>query len=67
MQLNPCALLLGAGLLMLTGVVNAGPSNQVPKTTHLTAKINHALFVSKPDGASWYDVKEVKPLGSIPG
>lgn len=62
MKRNQYALFLGAGLLMVTGVANAGSSNQVPKTIHLTAQINDSLFVSKPDGSTWYDVEEIKPL-----
>lgn len=62
MKLNQFALILGAGLFFSTGVTNAAPTNQVPKTIHLTAQINDSLFVSKPDGSSWYDVEEIKPV-----
>lgn len=62
MKFNQYALILGMGMFFSAGVANAAPSNQVPKTIHLTANINDALFVSKPDGSSWYDVEEVKAV-----
>ncbi|GKX61961.1 Uncharacterised protein [Pragia fontium] len=62
MKFNQYALILGMSMFFGAGVANAEPSNQLPKTIHLTAQINDALFVSKPDGSSWYDVEEVRAL-----
>ncbi|CAM4094429.1 CS1 type fimbrial major subunit [Serratia silvae] len=62
MKFNKLTLMLGMSLFIGSGVANAAPSNQIPKTIHLTAQINDSLFVSKPDGSSWYDVEEIKPV-----
>lgn len=62
MKFNQYILILGMGLFISAGVAHSGPNSQVPKTIHLTAQINDSLFVSKPDGSSWYDVEEVKPV-----
>ncbi|OKP21417.1 CS1 type fimbrial major subunit [Serratia fonticola] len=62
MKFNQYALILGMGMFSCASAVHAAPSNQVPKTIHLTAQISDSLFVSKPDGSSWYDVEEIKPV-----
>lgn len=39
--------------------VNANPTNTVTKSITLTAQINDSLFVSKPDGSTWYSSEEL--------
>lgn len=57
MQLNKILLALGlAGALV--GMAHAAP---VSKSITLTAQINDAIFVSKPDGSTWYGTEALEP------
>lgn len=56
MKLNKILIALGlAGALV--GMAHAAP---VSKTITLTAQINDAIFVSKPDGSTWYGTEELE-------
>lgn len=46
-----------AGIFASTA--QAVPSNNVSKKITLTAQINDSLFVSKPDGSTWYTTEEL--------
>lgn len=60
MKINQLLLALGMGSV-LVGMVNAAPlpADTVSKKITLTAQINDALFVSKPDGSTWYGTEEL--------
>lgn len=60
MKISQLILALGMGSV-LAGAVNAAPlpANTVSKKITLTAQINDALFVSKPDGSGWYGTEEL--------
>ncbi|MBN3787642.1 fimbrial assembly protein [Burkholderia sp. Ac-20353] len=47
---------------VLVGVAHAAPKtdNQVSKKITLTAQINDGIFVSKPDGSTWYSTEELQ-------
>lgn len=60
MKLNKILIALGfAGAFAgaFAGLANAAP---VSKSITLTAQINDAIFVSKPDGSSWYGTEELE-------
>ena len=42
------------------GLVHAANDATVSKKIILTAQINDSIFVSKPDGSSWYETEELK-------
>ncbi|WP_366919725.1 CS1 type fimbrial major subunit [Burkholderia orbicola] len=46
----------------LIGAAHAAPKsdNQISKKITLTAQINDSIFVSKPDGSTWYTTEELK-------
>ncbi|MBU9143334.1 CS1 type fimbrial major subunit [Burkholderia multivorans] len=48
----------------LIGLAHAAPANdnQVSKKITLTAQINDGIFVSKPDGSSWYSTEELEAV-----
>lgn len=60
MKLSNLALVMTA-VLMAAGAANAAttPKNTVSKKITLTAQINDAIFVSKPDGSTWYSTEEL--------
>ncbi|WP_454693515.1 CS1 type fimbrial major subunit [Achromobacter aegrifaciens] len=56
MKLNKILIAMGlAGAF--AGMAHAAP---VSKTITLTAQINDAIFVSKPDGSTWYGTEELE-------
>ncbi|MBC9908008.1 MULTISPECIES: fimbrial assembly protein [Achromobacter] len=62
MKLNKILIALGlAGAF--AGVAHAAtPAEKtVTKSITLTAQINDAIFVSKPDGSTWYGTEELEP------
>ncbi|MDX9668006.1 CS1 type fimbrial major subunit [Pseudomonas sp. P5_152] len=55
-------LLLALGIAgTLISAAHAAPTNTVSKKITLTAQINDALYVSKPDGSTWYSTEELEP------
>lgn len=60
MTLGKLFLALGMGAV-LVGTVQAAsvPTNTVSKKIALTAQINDGIFVSKPDGSTWYGTEEL--------
>ncbi|MFC6299298.1 fimbrial assembly protein [Pseudomonas sp. CCM 7893] len=60
MKISQLILALGMGSVLI-GSVSAAPlpANTISKKITLTAQINDALFVSKPDGSSWYGTEEL--------
>ncbi|WP_330996107.1 CS1 type fimbrial major subunit [Burkholderia diffusa] len=46
---------------MLFGAVNVAQADTVQKKITLTATINDGIFVSKPDGSTWYGTEELDP------
>ncbi|HDR9482185.1 TPA: fimbrial assembly protein [Burkholderia aenigmatica] len=46
-------------LCMGATLVGAAHADPVSKTITLTAQINDAIFVSKPDGSTWYSTEEL--------
>jgi len=60
MKLIKTAFALGlAGAL--TGMVHMAQADTVSKKITLTAQINDGIFVSKPDGSTWYGTEELQP------
>lgn len=55
MKLNKVVMLMAATVLTM-GTANAA-DNAVSKKITLTAEINDSIFVSKPDGSSWYNTE----------
>jgi hypothetical protein len=56
-------LLLALGMTgVMVGMASAAPlpANTVSKKLTLTAQINDAIFISKPDGGSWYSTEELE-------
>ncbi|ALX14386.1 fimbrial assembly protein [Burkholderia cepacia JBK9] len=60
MKLSKLILALGVGGAVF-GVVQTAQAEAVSKKITLTAQINDAIFVSKPDGSSWYNTEELAP------
>lgn len=60
MKLTNIALIMAAAFLTV-GAANAAtkPDNSVSKKITLTARINDGVFVSKPDGSTWYSTEEL--------
>ncbi|KVC86686.1 fimbrial assembly protein [Burkholderia ubonensis] len=46
----------------LFGVSHTAQADPVTKKITLTAQINDAIFVSKPDGSTWYSTEELEPV-----
>ncbi|KVN44500.1 fimbrial assembly protein [Burkholderia territorii] len=60
MKLSKLFLALGiTGALF--GVAHTAQADPVTKKITLTAQINDAIFVSKPDGSTWYTTEELEP------
>lgn len=60
MKISQLLLALGMGTVLVGTVVAAPlPANTVSKKITLTAQINDAIFVSKPDGSTWYGTEEL--------
>ncbi|MFJ2362208.1 CS1 type fimbrial major subunit [Pseudomonas sp. NPDC087697] len=60
MKISQLLLALGMGSVLVGTVVAAPlPTNTVSKKITLTAQINDAIFVSKPDGSTWYGTEEL--------
>ncbi|MCU7649747.1 fimbrial protein [Pseudomonas piscis] len=57
MNLNKSLLFIALGFA-LTGAAHA--ADGVTKKITLTAQINDAIFVSKPDGSTWYGTEELE-------
>ncbi|KTC42891.1 MAG: CS1 type fimbrial major subunit [Pseudomonas sp.] len=58
MKLNKSVLFMALGL-GLTGMAHAADEGVTKKIT-LTAQINDAIFVSKPDGSTWYGTEALE-------
>ncbi|MBK5408891.1 hypothetical protein JFU58_10105 [Pseudomonas sp. TH34] len=60
MKISQLLLALGMSGVMV-GVASAAPlpANTVSKKVTLTAQINDAIFISKPDGSTWYSTEEL--------
>ncbi|WP_321959004.1 fimbrial assembly protein [Burkholderia cenocepacia] len=58
MKLNKLALALVAGTALL-GIAQTAQADAVSKKITLTAQINDGIFVSKPDGKTWYGTEEL--------
>ncbi len=64
MKLNKILIAMGlAGAVagMAHAATPAEISKSVTKSITLTAQINDAIFVSKPDGSTWYGTEELEP------
>ncbi|MDR0240946.1 MAG: fimbrial protein [Burkholderia sp.] len=59
MKLNKLVLALGV-TSALFGVAHTAQADTVSKKITLTAQINDAIFVSKPDGSTWYGTEELQ-------
>jgi len=58
MKLNKLVLALGV-TTALFGIAHTAQADTVSKKITLTAQINDAIFVSKPDGSTWYSTEEL--------
>ncbi|MFP3503672.1 CS1 type fimbrial major subunit [Burkholderia sp. SIMBA_062] len=58
MKLNKIALALGMSAALF-GMAQTAQAEPVSKKITLTAQINDAIFVSKPDGSTWYGTEEL--------
>ena len=64
MKLNKILIALGLAGAFAGTALAATPaeiSKSVTKSITLTAQINDAIFVSKPDGSTWYGTEELEP------
>ncbi|WP_192557909.1 CS1 type fimbrial major subunit [Pseudomonas allokribbensis] len=60
MKISQLILALGMGSVLAGTVVAAPlPADTVSKKITLTAQINDAIFISKPDGSTWYGTEEL--------
>lgn len=60
MKYSKLILALGMGSVLISAAYAAPlPTNTVSKKITLTAQINDAIFVSKPDGSTWYGTEEL--------
>ncbi|KVN02993.1 fimbrial assembly protein [Burkholderia diffusa] len=59
MKISKLAIALGFSGLLVGSVCAATPETSVTKKITLTAQINDGVFVSKPDGSSWYSSEEL--------
>ncbi|WP_175812888.1 CS1 type fimbrial major subunit [Burkholderia contaminans] len=60
MKISKLVFALGiAGAVISTAQAAPKSDNQVSKKITLTAQINDGIFVSKPDGSSWYSSEEL--------
>lgn len=61
MKISRLLLAVGMGTVIIgTAVAAPLPDNTVSKKITLTAQINDAIFVSKPDGSTWYSTEELE-------
>nr|WP_175801598.1 CS1 type fimbrial major subunit [Burkholderia anthina] len=60
MTLNKIILALGMSAA-LVGMAQTAQAEPVSKKITLTAQINDGIFVSKPDGSTWYSTEELTP------
>ncbi|MDS1138919.1 CS1 type fimbrial major subunit [Pusillimonas sp. SM2304] len=61
MKFNKILIALGvAGALIGAAQAAPTPANTVVKKITLTAQIHDAIFVSKPDGSTWYGTEELE-------
>ncbi|EDT44004.1 CS1 type fimbrial major subunit [Burkholderia ambifaria] len=58
MKLNKIVLALGMSAALF-GMAQTAQADTVSKKITLTAQINDAIFVSKPDGSTWYGTEEL--------
>lgn len=60
MKISQLLLVLGMGSVIVgTAIAAPLPANTVSKKITLTAQINDAIFISKPDGGTWYGAEEL--------
>ncbi|UQO38960.1 CS1 type fimbrial major subunit [Burkholderia cepacia] len=59
MKLSKIALALGMSAALF-GMAHTAQADSVSKKITLTAQINDGIFVSKPDGKTWYDTEELQ-------
>ena len=59
MTLNKIILALGMSAA-LVGIAQTAQAEPVSKKITLTAQINDGIFVSKPDGSTWYSTEELE-------
>lgn len=59
MKLNKLVLTLGASAALF-GMAHTAQAASVSKKITLTAQVNDGIFVSKPDGSSWYGQEELE-------
>ncbi|UVE69756.1 fimbrial protein [Burkholderia pyrrocinia] len=60
MKLSKLILALGVSGALF-GLAQTAQADAVSKKITLTAQINDAIFVSKPDGSTWYGTEELTP------
>ena len=61
MKLSNIALAMAMTLSFAGAAHAATKTDSVSKKITLTAQINDGMFVSKPDGSSWYNTEELEP------
>ncbi|WP_414442792.1 CS1 type fimbrial major subunit [Burkholderia sp. 22PA0106] len=59
MKFEKMGVAVGAALVLL-GAANVAQADTVQKKITLTAQINDGIFVSKPDGSTWYGTEELE-------
>lgn len=60
MNLSKLVLALGASAALFGMAANTAHAEPVSKKITLTAQINDGIFVSKPDGSTWYSTEELE-------
>ncbi|MDN7491524.1 fimbrial assembly protein [Burkholderia sp. AU31652] len=60
MKLSKLVLAMGV-TTALFGMAHTAQAESVSKKITLTAQINDGIFVSKPDGSTWYSTEELQP------
>ncbi|RQR52305.1 fimbrial assembly protein [Burkholderia sp. Bp9002] len=60
MKLNKLVLALGVSAALF-GIAQTAQADSVSKKITLSAQINDGIFVSKPDGTTWYGTEELEP------
>ncbi|WP_175884051.1 CS1 type fimbrial major subunit [Burkholderia sp. BCC0044] len=60
MNLSKLVLALGASAALFGMAANTAHADSVSKKVTLTAQINDGIFVSKPDGSTWYSTEELQ-------
>ncbi|MCK3838809.1 MULTISPECIES: CS1 type fimbrial major subunit [Pseudomonas] len=59
MKFSKLVLAIGIATSLISAAHAAAPKDSVSKKITLTAQINDAIFVSKPDGSTWYSTEEL--------